>query len=66
MGFKAIIFNFYIFIRVIKKELVIIILYINNILIFIKSELFINIIKKEIKKAFNVINFKRINRILDI
>ena len=66
MGFKAIVSNSYIFIRVIGKELVIIALYINNILIFTKSESLINAIKKEIKKAFNVTDSRRINRILGI
>ena len=66
MGFKIIFSNKYIFIRIVNMKLIIIVLYINDILIFIKIILLINDIKKGIKKVFKIKNIDLINKILDI
>ena len=66
MGFKAIFSNKYIFIRIIDIELVIIILYINNILILIKLKLLIDIIKRDIKAIFKIKDISELKRILGI
>ena len=60
MKFKFISSNKYIFIRIIDIELAIITLYINNILILIKLELLINIIKKGIKAIFKIKNISEL------
>ena len=46
--------------------MIIIVLYINNIFIFIKSQLFINEIKRDIKEVFKVKNFDLIKKIFNI
>ena len=66
MKFKAISSNKYIFIRIIDIELIIITLYIDNILIFIKLKLLINIIKEGIKVIFKIKNIDELKRILNI
>ena len=66
MEFKVIFSNKYIFIRIIDIELAIITLYIDNILIFIKLKLLINIIKKGIKAIFKIKNINELKRILNI
>ena len=66
MKFILIATNSYIFIRFDKDEIIIIDLYINNILIAIKTETIIKIIKKKIYKTFKYTKTRSINRILDI
>ena len=66
MGFKVISSNKYIFIYIIDIELIIITLYINNILIFIKLKLLINIIKEGIKATFKIKDIGELKRILSI
>ena len=60
MKFKVIFSNKYIFIYIIDIELVIITLYIDNILIFIKLKLLINIIKRGIKAIFKIKNIDKL------
>ena len=66
MEFKAIFSDKYIFIHIIDIELAIITLYVNNILIFIKLKLLINIIKRGIKATFKVKDIGELKRILSI
>ena len=49
-----------------NDEMIIIALYVDNILIFIKSQLLMNEIKRDIKEAFKMKNFGLVKRILDI
>ena len=60
MEFKFIFSNKYIFIYIIDIELAIITLYIDNILIFIKLKLLINIIKGGIKAIFKIKNIGKL------
>ena len=66
MGFKAISSDTCIFIRVQDNKLIIIALYLNNILIIIKSSNLINKTKNGIKKAFKVKDSRPVRRILSI
>ena len=66
MGFVPIAANSYIFIRSDKDEIAIIDLYVNNILIAIKTEAIMKTIKKGIHKVFKCTEAEPINRILGI
>ena len=66
MKFKLIFSNKCIYIRIINFELIIIVLYVDDILIFIKIEVIIIVIKNDIKTVFKIKNFDSINKILDI
>ena len=66
MKFKFIFSNKCIYIRIINLELIIVVLYIDDILIFIIIKILINIIKNNIKIFFKVKNFDLIDKILDI
>ena len=54
------------FIRIIKEELIIITLYINDILVPIKIEDLIKKIKNQIKNIFKIKDSNKIKSILDI
>ena len=66
MRFKFIFSNKCIYIRITNFELIIVVLYVNDILIFIKIEIIIIVIKNDIKIIFKMKNFDSINKILDI
>ena len=66
MKFKFIFLNKCIYIRIINSELIIVIFYINDILIFIIIEILMNIIKNDIKIFFKMKDFDLIDKIFDI
>ena len=66
MGFKPISSDKCIFIRVVGGELAIIALYVDDILIFTKTEALMKRIKDQIKKAFKVKDSGAVKRILGI
>ena len=66
MRFQIIFLNKYIFFRIVDNELIIIIFYIDNILVFIKIQLLINEIKRDIKKIFKIKNSNFVKRIFNI
>ena len=66
MGFKEIHSNKCIFIRTVDQKLIIIALYVNDILVLIKTEGLMKKIKDQIKDAFKVKDSGEIKRILDI
>lgn len=66
IGFKAISSDKCIYIRVTGKELAIIALYVDDILVLTKTDTLMNEIKGEIKKAFRVKDSGEVKRILGI
>ena len=66
MRFKFISSNKYIYIRIINSELIIVVFYVDDILIFIIIEILINIIKNNIKTFFKIKDFDSIDKIFDI
>ena len=66
MKFKFIFLDKCIYIRIIDSELIIVIFYINDILIFIIIEILMNIIKNDIKIFFKMKDFDLIDKIFDI
>ena len=66
MKFKFISSNKCIYIRIINSELIIVVFYVDDILIFIIIEILINIIKNDIKTFFKMKDFGLIDKIFDI
>ena len=66
MEFKFIFSNKYIYIYIKDFEVIIVGFYVDDIFIFIKIEIIINVIKNDIKIVFKMKNFGLINKILDI